>query len=53
MSKPFVACHSRCDAMRLSSFRYIRIHVARGGTSTSRSCSTASENTSSFESGDA
>ena len=39
--------------MRFSSTRNMRIHVARGGTSRSSSRSTAIENTSSFDSGDA
>ena len=51
MSMPFVAWNSRCDAMRVSSTSIIRAHTARGGTSMSRSRSTAMENTSSFDSG--
>ena len=53
MSMPFVAWNSRCDAMRLSSTSIMRAHTARGGTSTSSSCSTASDHTSSLLSGDA
>jgi hypothetical protein len=41
MSMPFVAWNNKCDAMRLSSTSSIRIHVARGGTSTSSNRSTA------------
>ena len=37
--------------MRLTSTINMRIHVARGGTSTSSNRSTAIENTSSFDSG--
>ncbi len=39
--------------MRLSSTSSMRIHVARSGSSRSRRRSTASENTSSFDNGDA
>ena len=39
--------------MRLSSTSSMRIQIARSGTSRSRSRSTAIENTSSFDSGDA
>ena len=50
---PFVAWKRRCDAIRLSSTSSMRIQVARSGTSMSSSRSTAIENTSSFDSGDA
>ena len=46
-----VARNSRCDATRFSSHIIMRIHVARGGTSISRSRSTAIEKTSSLKSG--
>ena len=53
MSMPFVAWNNRCDAMRDSSHIIMRIHVARSGTSTSSSRSTAIEYTSSLAKFDA
>ncbi len=51
-SMPLVANHMRCDETRCSSDKSMRIHIARGGSSTPRSFSVASENTSSLLSGD-
>ena len=53
MSMPLLARNSRCDAIRFSSVRSIRIQVARGGTSTPSSVSVAMENTSSLKNGEA
>ncbi len=50
---PLVARNKKCDVRRLSSQRSMRIHTARGGSSTPSSFSAASENTSSLKSGDA
>ena len=50
---PLVAMNSRCDDIRLSSHMSIRIQVARSGISSPISSSTASENTSSLNSGEA
>ena len=49
---PFVAAQVTWLVIRFSSAINIRIQVARGGISTSRSASTASEKQSSLESGD-
>ena len=48
---PLVAIHMTCEEIRLSSVMSIRIQVARGGSSTPSSSSTASEKTSSLWSG--
>ena len=51
-SPPLVAIHIRCDDTRLSSAMSMRIHVARGGSSTPSRASVASEKTSSLCSGE-
>jgi|AJXC01.1.fsa_nt_gi hypothetical protein len=48
---PLVAWNSRWEETRFSSHMSIRIQVARGGTSSPRSCSTAMEKASSENSG--
>ncbi len=49
---PLVAIQMRCDDIRLSSAMSMRIHTARGGSSTPSNISVASENTSSLAIGD-
>ena len=49
---PLVAIHMRCDDTRCNSAMSMRIHTARGGSSTSSSASVAMEKTSSLVSGD-
>ena len=49
---PLVAIHMRWDDTRCSSAMSMRIHTARGGSSTPKSCSVAMEKTSSLVRGE-
>ena len=48
---PLVAMNSMCEVRRFTSHISMRIHWARSGTSMPSSCSIASENASSVNSG--
>ena len=49
---PLVAIQIKCDDIRLSSAMSMRIHMARGGSSTPSRASVAMQNTSSLAMGD-